>query len=673
MKLWKVMSLTVLFTATAVGQPITAIEADQVTGEGTIDSTVPLQLDESVSTTKPGAKDYPLLDPSLLEAFLDGTIGTSMEDNHLPGLTISVVQNGRLILAKGYGLARTDPPQPVVADQTLFRIASISKTITFSAVMQLVEKGLLDLNADIENIVDDVRIEDRFGPITMVDLMTHSAGFEDAYLGFFFADSLETDHSLTDYLNQYAPHRVRPPGEQIVYSNFGVSMAGKVVESVSGEDFADYTDAHIFQPLGMTRSSFREYPNQSVDGYLDPELEKDRAIGYRWAGGSFTAYDQFFQHRGMYPAGSVSSTATDMAVFMLAHLNGGAIDGKRILAADTVDQMHTRLRSNADGIQGNAHGFWSGQIQGYKTIEHDGYIFGFFSTMVLVPELGLGVFASTNGDSGRNSVTSIPRRLIEKFYPPYATPLQPDVAFSEQGGVYAGRYMGNRRGHEIVDKLAVLGGEVTVSVNNEGYLITSSSRGSQRWLPLGDQVFENVDDGSRIAFEVDQSDTATHLYSSYGSNVFERVSLPHSSQFFYIASGSTIVLAIGSLFGFWLRRRQLVTQTAGERLAAIGIGITSLTWLLVFVTFYILMSGAYAVSPEILVRYPAPLGWVVHLSATAAAIMVVVCTFGLMPVWRDRSWPVWRRIRHSIIVLAGLVLVWVLNDWNALGFRYLGA
>ena len=128
-----------------------------------------------------------------------------MEDNHLPGLTISVVQNGRLILAKGYGLARTDPPQAVVADQTLFRIASISKTITFSAVMQLVEQDLLDLDADIENIFDDVRIEDKFGPITMVDLMTHSAGFEDAFLGFFFADSLETDHTLTDYLNDYAP------------------------------------------------------------------------------------------------------------------------------------------------------------------------------------------------------------------------------------------------------------------------------------------------------------------------------------------------------------------------------------------------------------------------------------------------------------------------------------
>ena len=653
-----------------IGMVLTASTFGQVTEKeqrGEFANVIP------TATTNSAAKGYPSLDPSLLEAFLDGTIRTSMEDNHLPGLTISVVQNGRLILAKGYGLARTDPPQAVVADQTLFRIASISKTITFSAVMQLVEQGLLDLDADIENILDDVRIEDRFGPITMVDLMTHSAGFEDAFLGFFFADSLETDHTLTDYLNDYAPHRVRPPGEQIVYSNFGVSMAGKVVESVSGENFADYTDTHIFQPLGMTRSSFREYPRQTVDGYLDPELEKDRAIGYRWAGGGFIPYDKFFQHRGMYPAGSVSSTATDMAIFMLAHLNGGAIDGKRILAADTVDQMHTRLRSNADGIQGNAHGFWNGQIRGYRTIEHGGSILGFLSTMVLVPELGLGIFASTNGDSGRKSVTSIPRRLIEKFYPPYATPLQPDTDFSEQRDVYAGSYMGNRRGYEIVDKLAMLGGEVTVSVNNEGYLITSSSRGSQRWLPLGDQVFENVDNGSRIAFEVDQSDTATRMYSSYGENVLDRVSLPHSSQFFYIASGSTVVLAIGSLFGFWLRRRQHLTQTVGERLAAIGIGITSLTWLLFFVAFYTLMSGVYAVNSEILVRYPTPLGWAVHLSATAAAIMAVVCTFGLIPVWRDGSWPVWRRIRHSIVVLAGLVLVWVLNDWNVLGFRYLGA
>jgi len=126
------------------------------------------------------------------------------------------------------------------------------------------------------------------------------------------------------------------------------------------------------------------------------------------------------------------------------------------------------------------------------------------------------------------------------------------------------------------------------------------------------------------------------------------------------------------LFGFWLRRGQQLPQTGGERLAAFGVGVTSLVWLLFFTTFAILMSGAYVPEPEILVRYPTPLAWTVHLSASVAAILAVLGTFGLLPVWRVGSWSIGRRLRHTVVVLAGLALVWALHDWNVLGFRYLG-
>ncbi len=617
--------------------------------------------------------DNPLLEPSSLEAFLDGIVKTGMEDKHLLGVTVSVVQNGGLVLAKGYGLAQTDPPRPVVADQTLFRIASISKTFTFTGAMQLVEQGRLDLNADIEPMMGDVTIEDSYGPLTMIDLMTHSAGFEDGVIGFFYADSLENDLAPAEYLNRFAPHRVRPPGEQLVYSNYGVALAGKVIEAVSGENFADYMDANIFKPLGMAHSSFRDYPNQAADGYLDPELKENRATGYRWAGGSFIPYDHFFKHRASYPAGSVSTTATDMAIFMLAHLNGGAIDGRRILKEKTVEQMHTRLRANADGIPGNAHGFWSGQIRGYKTIEHSGSLLGFRSNMVLLPGLDLGIFVSTNSDAGRGFTFSLARRIVEHAYPPLVSQPLPDPAFSDQHDVYAGRYRSNRRGYKTIDKLNELGKEITTRVNSGGYLIISSSGSSSRWLPLGNHVFEDVDDGTHLAFEVGQSGAATRLYSSYGANVFDRVSYLNSSQLFYIASASTLLLAIGSLFGFWLRRKQLAVQTGGEKLAAFAVGATSLTWLVFFYTFKVLWDGAFAVEPEILAHYPTPSAWVVHILAIVAAVLVVASAFGLWPVWRHRNWPVWRRLRHTVVVLTGLGLVWVLNDWNILGFRYLGA
>lgn len=643
-KRWLLLLVTVLFAPQVLSQP---------------DDSLPAR--------------YTLLDSALLGTFLDGAVRTAMEDHHLPGVTLSVVQNGKLILARGYGLARIDPPQAVVADETLFRIGSISKVFTFTGVMQLVEQGRLDLNADIEPLMGDVNIEDAYGPISMIELMTHSAGYEDGGIGVFFADSLETDHAPTEYLNRYAPHRVRPPAEQIVYSNFGVALAGKVIESVSGEIFADYMDANIFTPLGMHHSSFRDYPNQAKAGYLDPGLEANRAIGYRWAAGKFVPFKHFFMHRAFYPAGTVSATATDMAIFMLAHLNGGAIDGRRILKPETLEKMHTRIRGNAEGIQGNAHGFWSGQIRGYRTLEHGGAILGFLSDMVLVPELGLGIFVSTNGSKGRGFATSLPRRVIENFYPAPASNLQADPAFSSQRWVYAGKYLSNRRGYKTIDKLGSLGAEETVNVNAEGYLITTTAGGSKRWLPLGNHLFENVDDGSRIAFAVGQSGVATRLYAAYGHTVSDRVAFVHSSQLFYLVFAGTLILALGSLFGFWLRRGRQLTQTGGERLAALAVGFASLLWLLFFATFTILWSGASAVEPEIMVRYPTPLAWAMHLLAIAAAALAVAGVAGLLPVWRNGSWPVWRRLRHTVVVMTGLVLVWVLNDWNVLGFRYLGA
>ncbi len=618
-------------------------------------------------------RGYQSLHPEQLEEFLDEAITTAMEDRHLPGVTVSVVQNGKLVLAKGYGLARTNPPQAVVVDQTLFRIGSISKVITFSGVMQLVDQGALDLDADIMTVLGTVFDDNRFESLTMVDLMTHSAGFEDAYFGFYHVSDLRNDLSTTEYLDRSAPHRVRPPGEQIVYSNYGVNLAGKVIESVTSKGFADFMDANIFEPLNMTRSSFRDYPHQAHDGYLDEELEKQRAIGYRWVDGEFIAYDTFFVPRGHYPASSASATATDMATFMLAHLNGGAIDGKRILAAQTVEKMHTRLRNNHAGIPGNAHGFWAGQIRGYHTLEHGGLVLGFLSNMVLVRELGLGVFVSTNGDSGRGLTDSLPRRLIEHFYPSESRAPQPDPAFSDQHKVYSGKYLTNRRGYEIADKMVMLGSDIAVDVDDEGYLIVGSSKGPQRWLPVGNHVFENVDNGTRMAFEVDDSGIATRLYDPYGHKVADRVSLFRSSQFFFWAAGFTLVLSIGCLFGFWRRRRQSLAQTQTEKIAARALGAASLIWLPFFASFAAFLSTVTVPEPEFLARYPTPLAWVVHLSATFAAISLVVSALCLAQVWRTGNWTVGRRIRHSAVVVVGLVFVWVLNDWNVLGLRYLGA
>ncbi|MFV9630163.1 MAG: serine hydrolase domain-containing protein [Methanosarcinales archaeon] len=196
-------------------------------------------------------------DPQELEAFIDGVMVAQMEAYYIPGATISVVKDGELFFAKGYGYADMEYGKPVIANETLFRIGSVSKLFTWTAVMQLAEQGKLDLNADVNTYLTDFKIPDTYPePITLAHLMTHTAGFEDYHR--IFARSADDIEPLGEYLANNMPARVRPPGEFIAYSNYGTSLAGYIVEEVSSMPFDVYIEENIYKPLDIQRSTFRQ-------------------------------------------------------------------------------------------------------------------------------------------------------------------------------------------------------------------------------------------------------------------------------------------------------------------------------------------------------------------------------------------------------------------------------
>src|SRR5205823_4035459 len=263
-----------------------------------------------------------------LEPFLDALIPSQLQNRNIAGAVVAIVKDGQVLLAKGYGYADFAAKKPVLADQTLFRPGSISKLFTTTAVMQLVEQGKLDLDGDVSEYLDFAIPKTYPEPVTLRRLLTHTAGFEET-LKNLFVPSEDAMKPLRDYLVATMPVRIFPPGKVVSYSNYGFALAGYLVERASGEKFERYIDNHILKPLGMLNSTF--------DQPLPASLQSKMSQGYLVA----TKKPRDFEFVQAAPAGSLSTTATDMTRFMLAFLQGGTADGVTILKPQTVRLMES--------------------------------------------------------------------------------------------------------------------------------------------------------------------------------------------------------------------------------------------------------------------------------------------------------------------------------------------
>src|SRR5215210_1193876 len=272
------------------------------TAGATPTSTLPTAPVHRISTNG-AAPAGGLTDPAELEAFLDDMLARQLAEDHIPGASIAIVKDGRLFFAKGYGYANLDQRTPVVADQTLVRVGSIAKLFTWTAVLQLVEQGKLDLNADVNTYLGDVTIPATYpAPITLAHLLTHTAGFEDRQLGI-TVSSAGGLAPLGTYLADAMPARVFPPGTVTAYSNYGTTLAGYIVERVSHQPFAQYAQQHILQPLAMRHSTFAQQ--------LPPDLAAQLAVSYDRYDNTYHAMP--FEYFQIAPAAGLSATASDVA------------------------------------------------------------------------------------------------------------------------------------------------------------------------------------------------------------------------------------------------------------------------------------------------------------------------------------------------------------------------
>jgi CubicO group peptidase (beta-lactamase class C family) len=478
-------------------------------------------------------------DPREVEAFFDGAVPALLEAHRVPGLVLSVVADGRVMLAKGWGVADVETGRPMDARRTLVRVASISKLVTATAAMQLVAQGKLDLQADVNRYLEDFRIEEAYGePVTLHHLLTHTAGFDDRFLESSRALGSERP-PLGDYLAARMPPRVMPPGRVVSYSNHGIALVGHLVERASRMSFADYVRANVFAPLGMTRSRF------GLQVPLDPDL----AVPYFVSEGRQVPLG--YDHTLLGPAAELNTTALDMAKFMLAHLQQG---DARVLDAATERLMQERHFAVHPEVAGWAYGFEESWWNGVRGVGHGGDWRGFESWLVIFPELGWGVFASANGMFDAFAFYRAFGRAIADHYLPAPRPPRADPAagFAERAARYTGAYVLNRRIRGDFMKLGQLIMHARVEANGEGGLTLTSPSGLVVRLVEAEPGLFRFEDEERWAHFFVEEDTGTEHLVLGSFLTLDRVPAWRSPRVHALAGAAAALLLAGTLAGWAL-------------------------------------------------------------------------------------------------------------------------
>jgi CubicO group peptidase (beta-lactamase class C family) len=642
--------------------PPSAPPADAVTEVPPVDAVTEVPPDDGLEEA---ADD----EQARLEAFVDGVVESFRQRDRIAGVTVGILRGGQPVLVRGYGQARLDPVEPVDPARHLFRIASISKTFTYVATMQLVEQGRLSLDDAVnERLPERLRVpDDGFPePIRIRHLLTHTAGYEDLALGHLFVRDPEQVLPADEYLVRHRPRRVRPPGREAVYSNYSVALLGAVVAHVSGMSFEDYTERHLFGPLGMARTTFRE-PRLGDARALEGPLGGDLATGFAREAGAYAPRPfEYTAHAA--PGGGASSTAADMLRFAAALLADGSIDGGRILSPATNAALREVLFANAEGINGLAHGFITDRIGPYDSFGHGGATLYFHSNLVLVPALDLAVFISTNTATGRRFAAEFPARLIE-FLDPAARPPAPVAAggTTEDMRRYAGSYLTNRRPWRSPDALLLtLSGAVTQVKPTADALIVASPIETLRYLPDGPNRFREDGGHRRLAFLVDDGGQVRALASPSGVLVSDRIGFFGHPQTVVLAVLGAVLIGIASLVRLVRATRRRPVTRPDALLPQFTAAVSSLVWILFAVVIGAALATFAALGDETLFAYPTRAWQVALVIAPLAALLTAVQLPMLPLVWRSR-WRGVSKVLYTLGVLWLAVTVWLLWRWNLLG------
>ncbi|MGB2672259.1 MAG: serine hydrolase domain-containing protein [Candidatus Acidiferrum sp.] len=606
------------------------------------------------------------LEKSDLEAFFDGLVPLQMERSDVAGATVLVMKDGQELLKKGYGYSDLAKKSPVDPDTSMFRLASISKLFTWVSVMQLVEQGKLDIDADVNNYLD-FKIAPAFGkPVTLRNLMTHTGGFEEVLHDIIYVEPHKST-SLRDFLIANQPRRMYPPGQIPAYSNYGVGLAGYIVQRVSVEPFEQYVSEHIFQPLGMKHSSF----NQPMTAELGPYVSD----GYRASTEKPAIGFEIFNPA---PAGGVSSAAGDMEKFALALLNGGELDGHRILKTETRDLMWTPQFDASDQLPPICMGFYQTWRNNLRFIGHDGDLIAFHSMFLLEPTQKLVVFVSYNsaGSASKNR-TELLDGFADRYFPAYTPPTFQKFPVDQLKDI-EGNFQSTRRADSTKLAIGNPAGQGVVSVDKDGVLtvdVSKDIRGHiRKWKPIGKDLWQTEDDQARLFAIRDSSGKIVRLAVSFPGVQLQRVRWYENKSFVGISLAISVsillLVVLASLIRFgrklFLGSRPPFKPQTGTLRITIGPRLAAFTWIIVciwIVALSIDLQKEALPSFHMLERY----FWLINWFSVLAVIFSIFALVAGLRIWRKSDVRPISQVKFSLVAAACVFLTWYSIHWNLIG------
>jgi len=596
-------------------------------------------------------------------SWLDGFVPYALKTGDIAGAEVAIVKDGAVVTERGYGFSDVEKRTPVDPQVTMFRPGSVSKLIVWTAVMQQVEAGRIDLDADINRYLD-YNVTGMDGkPITMRELMQHTAGFEEHAKGV-----ISTSNNLPTFeemLKAKVPARIFPPGSTPAYSNYGASLAGYIVERVSGEPFDSYLEKHIFQPLGMTHSSFR----QPLPASLAPFM----ATGYRLASGAAEP----FEYVGPRPAGSMSASADDMAHFMIAHLQDGEYHGNRILSAATAELMHNSPYVGGIGPLNRMElGFFETNINGREVIAHLGDTEFFHTSLHLFLKDNTGLYASFSSPGKDAAVQTLRTQLFQEFadrYLPAAVPhpvtAQVDARTqAAHAALMSGVWDVSRRAQ--TNFLAMLGfiGQTKVGVNRKGELalpFPGPNGKPGHWVEVSPFVWQSVDGHDRAAARLVDGRPVRFSFDFLSPfEVFDRAP-------WYAASSWLMPLFIVSFVAMLLTvliwpAAALVRRRYHAPLALDAASMRAYRWSRFAALATVVALGTWMLFLVLIIRDTGTLGGKLDPLLILAQLLSIVAFIGglavmlwnLIAVWRGkRAWPA--KTWSIVLALSALFILWV--------------
>lgn len=593
-----------------------------------------------------------------LESFLDGYMPYAIRSGEVAGAVVVVVKDGQILLQKGYGVSDVKADAPVDPATTMFRIGSVSKLFTWTAVMQLVEQGKLDLDADVNQYLD-FKIPPRDGkPVTLRNLMTHTAGFAETVKHLFPTEQRLLP--LGKLMAQWTPNRIFPPNQTPAYSNYGASLAGYIVQRVSGEPFDDYVERHIFAPLQMTHSTFRQPLPASFKGHASQ--------GYIQSSQDPKPYEIV----GPAPAGSMAASGEDMAHFMIAHLQKGRFGDGRILQEATAQAMHAPQTPHTPTMEPMALGFYQESRNGHRVIAHGGDTISFHSDLHLLVDDNVGIFMSVNS-MGKNGAAGPIRSLLyqnfmDRYFPGPAPKALPTVATAKaHAAVVAGSYWPSRRVDSGFLKFGNLFSQMQIKANPDGSIVVPVLRDGGRpivWHETGDFVWSNARGDKQFGARVENGEVLQVGPSDEPSIVvYQPVPAPFQASW----SVPLLLASIAILFGavvMW-PVQAMVRARYGQRFAPKGIDANLYRSVRIGALASLICLGGFmwiiANETKNLALFDDPLdGWlrVLQLFGVIGVAAAVLAVWNALRALGDRSRSWWSKLFSAHLALALIAFAW---------------